>query len=311
MLSTKDRCVNLSQKAGWAQPSGTQAILEGTEGEKVKDLHGKVAVVTGGGSGIGAGMVRAFAEAGMHVVVADIEVDRAEAIARQVADNGQRAIAVDVDVTDYSSVVALADRAFGEFGTVHLLCNNAGVMLSGPMLNLKVEDWHWVFEVNVFGVVHGIYAFVPRMITQDGEAHIVNTASMSSFSDGRYHSPYTASKHACGVITEALRGEMAEHGIGVSGLYPGGVATDIMNSQRNRQPRYGDPTSFEIAPSRASGEMAADVMEPTDVGRLVRQAVIDNAAWIFTHPHWLQQYAEGRWEEIRSAAADQARERGD
>jgi NAD(P)-dependent dehydrogenase (short-subunit alcohol dehydrogenase family) len=266
----------------------------------LKDLTGKVAVVTGGGSGIGSGMASAFAEAGMRVVVADIDSERAQTVAKEL-NSRTRAVAATVDVTDFESVTSLADRAFEEFGAVHVLCNNAGVMLSGPMLDMSPRDWHWIFAVNVYGVVHGIYAFVPRLIEQGIEAHVVNTASMAAFGSGAFHSAYTASKHAVTVITEALRAEVAESGIGVSGLYPGAVISDIINSQRSRPAAFGEPMPFEFnVDSDRVASWAGNIMEPIEVGRLVRRAVIDNEPWIFTHPRWL---GSDRWHEIEAAAA--------
>lgn len=277
----------------------------------MKDLAGKVAVVTGGGSGIGSGMAEAFAEAGMEVVVVDIDEERAKKVAGGLASRTQT-LGVGVDVTDFDAVKALADRVVSEFGAVDVLCNNAGVMLSGPWLSMKPQDWRWTFEVNVIGVVNGVYAFLPHMLER-GAGHIVNTASMASFSGGANHSVYTASKHACSVITESLRAEMADKGIGVSGLYPGGVMTDIVNSQRSRQERFGAPMDFSMPSMPKSVEeavgdaekaaamaaMMGDIQQPIQVGRLVRQAIQDNEPWIFTHPHW---FKDDRWDEIHDAA---------
>jgi NAD(P)-dependent dehydrogenase (short-subunit alcohol dehydrogenase family) len=239
-------------------------------------------------------MVQAFAQAGMHVVAADIEVATAEAVVSGLPGD-TKAVAVGVDVSDWDSVVALADRAFEEFGEVHVLCNNAGVMLSGPFFDkMRPEDWHWMFSVNVFGVIHGLYAFVPRMLKQASESHIVNTASMAAFSPaGPGHANYTASKNACNVVTESLRIELADTGIGVSGLYPGPVATNIITSQRNRPARFGEPMNFDwetdlvTHSEEMSEQLLAELMDPLDVGLLVRDAIVANQPWIFTHPQWL------------------------
>jgi NAD(P)-dependent dehydrogenase (short-subunit alcohol dehydrogenase family) len=152
-----------------------------------------------------------------------------------------------------------------------------------------------------------VYAFVPRLLEQGGEAHVVNTASMAAFGSGGFHSAYTASKHAVSVITEALRAEVADRGIGVSGLYPGAVISDIIHSQRSRAAAFGEPMDFEFnVDTDHATQWAGNIMEPIEVGRLVRQAVIDNEPWIFTHPSWL---GSDRWREIEAAAARAERAR--
>jgi NAD(P)-dependent dehydrogenase (short-subunit alcohol dehydrogenase family) len=274
----------------------------------VRDLAGKIAVVTGGAAGIGEGVAMALAEAGMDIVVADIEAAKAENVAARLREHGRRAVGLAADVTKPESMRALAEQAFAAFGAVHVLCNNAGVLASGPMLDLTIEDWRWVFDVNVFGVLNGVYAFLPRMLAQGGEGHIVNTASMAAFSTGAGQSAYTASKHACRVITEALRAELAGKGIGVSGLFPGGVTTEIGASQRNRGAEYGPAREFKDVLAGLSEEQRAvlmsDFKSPIEVGRMVRQGIIDDEPWIFSHPNWLDRNLEGdraREDEIAAA----------
>ncbi|MYI82517.1 MAG: SDR family NAD(P)-dependent oxidoreductase, partial [Chloroflexi bacterium] len=152
-------------------------MARGTRRRLVEQLEGKVAVVTGGGSGIGEGIATACADAGMRVVIADIEADAAERVANALREGGAESIAVQTDVTDPDALDALADEAYAAFGAVHLLCNNAGVISVGEIASTTPADWQWLFGVNLFGVVHGIQAFVPRMREQGGEAHIVNTGS--------------------------------------------------------------------------------------------------------------------------------------
>jgi NAD(P)-dependent dehydrogenase (short-subunit alcohol dehydrogenase family) len=272
----------------------------------MQELAGKVAVVTGGGSGIGAGMVGAFAEAGMRVVVADIEADAAEAVAERARLAGVDALAVQTDVTDIESVHALAERACDELGAVHVLCNNAGVLVFGKVAALRIEDWRWVYGVNVFGVINGLHEFVPRMLAQGTEGHIVNTASVVAFTRGPGREPYTSSKAAVVAITEDLRTEVASAGIGVTALVPGGVSTRIGESQRNRASEFG-PAS--VRPPREPGapEASSPVLDPIDVGRMVRLAIERNDPWVFTHPEWLGanlDHAQGVLDTIRSAAAE-------
>jgi NAD(P)-dependent dehydrogenase (short-subunit alcohol dehydrogenase family) len=252
----------------------------------VQDLAGKVAVVTGGGSGIGRGMVHAVAEAGMHVVIADIELDAARITAETAPTIGGRALVVQTDVTDPGSVHTLAERAYEQFGAVHVLCNNAGVLVFGKVAELRIEDWKWVYGVNVFGVVNGVHEFVPRMLAQHTECHVVNTASVVAFTRGPGREPYTSTKAAVVAITENLRLELADESIGVSVLVPGGVNTRIGESQRNRPSELGSPAVR--APRDPSAPLpSSPVLEPIEVGRMVRAAVEHNDPWIFTHPEWL------------------------
>jgi NAD(P)-dependent dehydrogenase (short-subunit alcohol dehydrogenase family) len=190
----------------------------------LQELDGKVAVITGGGSGIGASLARACAAEGMRVVVADVNGDRAEAIASELPHD--TAAFKPVDVSDAEQVQELADFAFDTFGAVHLLCNNAGVSPVGRVWDYSDEDFRWLVGVNLFGVANGLRSFVPRMIEQ-GEGHIVNTGSGASFVSTPRLGPYCATKHAIVGLSEALRYELEGTGIGVSVLVPAGVNTNI------------------------------------------------------------------------------------
>ena len=247
----------------------------------MEQLEGKVAVVTGGGSGIGEGIATACADAGMRVVIADIEADQAERVANALRETGAEAIAVQTDVTDPDALDALADEAYAAFGAVHLLCNNAGVISVGEIASTTPGDWQWLFGVNLFGVVHGIQAFVPRMREQGGEAHIVNTGSMSSISATRAVEVgvYCATKHAVLGLSETLRNELEDDGIGVSILCPGGVATQLFAADRN----LPDELRGRVTPP-VQERREVERMQPRDVGELVVQAVRDNRFWIITHP---------------------------
>ncbi len=193
----------------------------------LQELDGKVAVITGGGSGIGAALAEACAAEGMRVVVADINGDRAEAVASELPDD--TAFGKAVDVSDAQQVQELADFAFDTFGAVHLLCNNAGVSPVGRVWDYSDEDFRWLVGVNLFGVANGVRSFVPRMIEQ-GEGHIVNTGSGASFVSTPRLGPYCATKHAIVGLSEALRYELDGTGIGVSVLVPAGVNTNIADS---------------------------------------------------------------------------------
>jgi NAD(P)-dependent dehydrogenase (short-subunit alcohol dehydrogenase family) len=193
----------------------------------LQELDGKVAVITGGGSGIGASLARACSAEGMRVVVADVNGDRAEAIASELPHD--TAAFKPVDVSDADQVQELADFAFDTFGAVHLLCNNAGVSPVGRVWDYSDEDFRWLVGVNLFGVANGLRSFVPRMIEQ-GEGHIVNTGSGASFVSTPRLGPYCATKHAIVGLSEALRYELEGTGIGVSVLVPAGVNTNIADS---------------------------------------------------------------------------------
>ena len=215
------------------------------------------------------------------------------------------------DVTDVESVHALAERAYDAFGAVHVLCNNAGVLVFGKVAELRIEDWRWVYGVNVFGVINGLHEFVPRMLAQGTEGHIVNTASVVAFTRGPGREPYTSSKAAVVAITEDLRSEVAGAGIGVTALVPGGVNTRIGESQRNRPSEFG---AAAVRAPREPGapESSSPVLDPIDVGRMVRTAIERNDPWVFTHPEWLGanlDHAQGVLDTIRQAKA-QASDRG-
>ena len=202
------------------------------------ELNGKVAVVTGAASGIGAALAGGFAAEGMRVVCADIDASGAKAIAEKI---GSEAIAVAVDVADPTSVEALADRAFDHFGQVDVLFNNAGVFQGGLAWERSLEDWHWTFGVNVFGIIHGIKYFVPRMIAQGTEGHIVNTASVAAFVAGATSGPYVVSKCAAFSLSESLALDLAavNSKIGASVLTPSSIDTGIAQTARVRPESFG------------------------------------------------------------------------
>jgi NAD(P)-dependent dehydrogenase (short-subunit alcohol dehydrogenase family) len=196
----------------------------------MEQLEGGVAVVTGGGSGIGAALARACAEASMKVVVADIDGGRAEAVAEAISAAGANAIAVAVDVAVPEEVDRLADVAYDTFGATHLLCNNAGVTPIGIAWDFTPADWAWVIGVNLMGVVNGIRSFVPRMIAGGEEGHVVNTASRAALLALPRLAPYAATKHAVLGLSDCLRLDLAPFPIGVSTLCPGRVNTNLAQS---------------------------------------------------------------------------------
>ncbi len=229
------------------------------------ELNDRIAVVTGAGGGIGAAMCRRFATEGMSVVVADIDAAAARATA---AECGGRA--VHVDVADPASVAALADEAFDVFGRVDLLCNNAGVFQGGLSWERSLGDWEWSFGVNLMGVVHAISSFVPRMIAQDTDGHVVNTSSVAALVSGPISAPYVVSKAAVFSLTECLAHDLAfvHSRIGASVLVPSAVDTGIAQSARVRSERYGrDETE--------SGRVVLDFLANTTATGLRPDAIVD------------------------------------
>jgi NAD(P)-dependent dehydrogenase (short-subunit alcohol dehydrogenase family) len=250
----------------------------------MRDLRGKTAFVTGGASGIGLAMGRACAEAGMHVMLADIE-DKAldDAVARLKVSADVRGVCC--DVTQYDSVERAAETAVAAFGKIHLVCNNAGVT-SRESDDISLSDWRWVIDVNLMGVVHGVRAFLPHLTRHGEGGHFVNTASMAGFLPGIGFSPYVATKFAVVGMSEGLAIKLASAGIGVSILCPGWVNTEISNSARNRQAAYGAAPARQPTPLEEKlANLVKNGMSPDEVAALVLKAVEENELYVFTHPH--------------------------
>jgi NAD(P)-dependent dehydrogenase (short-subunit alcohol dehydrogenase family) len=261
---------------------------------------GKVAVVTGAASGIGLALANRFARSGMKVVMADVEENQLEAAEASVSSTGVEVLAVPADVSDESSVQALAATAMERFGAVHLLCNNAGVVaMSDPWFG-PLSAWEWVFGVNLWGVIHGVRAFLPHMAAQP-EGHIVNTASMAGLVPGT-GPVYDATKHAVVAITEDLyrTARLAGLPIGVSVLCPGWVRTGIIDAERNWPDRLGErpPSSAESAVTMPIIRRVIDEgTTPAAVADMVADAVEAERFWVFTGPEWLE-LAVRRWHGI-------------
>ncbi len=248
------------------------------------ELANRVAVVTGAASGIGLGLVQRLLAEGMSVVMADVELGALEAAAEPLLVQGLSVLPVQTDVSDAEAVDRLAERTLDAFGAVHLVCNNAGVTTNGRAWELGLEDWRWVIDVNLWGVIHGIRTFVPLLVEQ-GEGHVVNTSSMAGVGILNNLAPYLASKHAVAALSEGLAAELAEAGspVGVSVLCPGAVRTKILTSDRNRDAGagLGQKVPAEVV------DLIEQGIAPSQVAEMVVGAVREGRFWIFTHPGML------------------------
>ncbi|WP_321393821.1 SDR family NAD(P)-dependent oxidoreductase [Emcibacter sp.] len=258
----------------------------------MQDFNGKLAVITGAASGIGRGLAEKAASLGMNLVLADVDQAGLEQLKQDLVTS--RDVAVEVrhtDVSDPDEIEALADFAFTRFGTVDLLFNNAGVMISGMSWERDLKDWNWVMGVNLYGVVNGIRSFLPRMMTQGTPARIVNTGSISGFLSSPAISIYSASKHAVVSLSETLKFELelARSQVGVSVICPGAVTTQIADADRNR-PEKEKPMEDEAHKAmkdQLRQGLAATGMDPAKAADIVFDAIGEEKFWIFTHPEYL------------------------
>ena len=260
----------------------------------MQDLKGKTAVVTGAGSGIGLGIARALAREGVNLALADIDGGAAEATREEVARLGVQALALSLDVSDRAAVYRAAHEIEAALGAVHILCNNAGVGSPGvPLDETPDADLDWMFAVNVFGVLNGIKAFVPKIKRHGAGGHIVNTASIAGLrtTPGWHIGLYSATKMSVVALSTGLLEAIGKDGIGVSVLCPAGVDTQIYRSGRARPARFGGPS----AASRRPGELDRLLKEglpPDEVGRCVVYAIRQgDMFFILTHPQtrrWIE-----------------------
>jgi NAD(P)-dependent dehydrogenase (short-subunit alcohol dehydrogenase family) len=250
----------------------------------VLELSGRTAVVTGGAGGIGRALVLAFTRAGARVVVADVDEPAMAEVISTVRGMGGQAIAVRTDVSELSQVQALADRAFATFGKVHVLCNNAGVALWGGLESASHRDWQWVLGVNLWGVIHGVEAFVPRMIADKEPGHVVNTASMAGLIASQGLGIYNTSKYAVVGLSETLAKDLRPYGIGVSVICPLGVDTRIRESERSRPGALRNDGAAPVAPVSLIGRTLA----PEAVADMALAAIRDNRLYVITHEEALE-----------------------
>ncbi|HEX4302456.1 MAG TPA: SDR family NAD(P)-dependent oxidoreductase [Rhizomicrobium sp.] len=269
----------------------------------MKEFKGRTAFITGGASGIGLGMARAFGRAGMNVVVADIDLAAAKAAAERLASEQIKAEPAYVDVTDRASVKSAALDAVAAFGKIHVVANNAGVAVGGPLGTVKERDWDWIVDVNLKGVVYGTEVFAPLIRSHGEGGHFVNTASMAGMISPPGMEPYTATKFAVVAMSEGWAAQLASLEIGVSVLCPGFVKTRIHESGRARQDKYGGIGEVDPGVGATPSEAAANVLggiDPDIVGQRVLEGVRDNDLYIFTHPHF-KEFVQARFNAILAA----------
>jgi NAD(P)-dependent dehydrogenase (short-subunit alcohol dehydrogenase family) len=271
----------------------------------MRELAGRTAFVTGGASGIGFALGAAFAQAGMKVMLADIETDALAEAVKSLHDFGPNVRGVACDVADPVSVERAAKASYQAFGNVHVVCNNAGVAAAGGIDIISLDNWRWVLDVNLMGVLHGVRTFLPHIRAHGEGGHIVNTASMAGMNSGLGFSPYVASKFAVVGMSEGLATRLKPFGIGVTVLCPGFVRTRIGESGRNRPERYGATQTPD--PASPAGLLLAQIAErlqfglnPSDVAARVLAAIREDALYVFTDPE-MRAELEDRFAAIMAA----------
>ena len=249
------------------------------------DFNGKVAVITGAAGGLGLAMAHRFGREGMHLVLADINEEALASALEETKSYGTEVMAVTTDVGDAASVQRLADMVFDRFPVVHLLINNAGISSIGPVWETKMEDWKRVFDINFFGIVHGLQAFLKRMMRQDFPSHIVNTASAAGLLAPPGLSIYTATKHATVALSETLFADLrlVQSPVGVSVLCPAWVKTGIAG--KTDPEAFGKMSDFtKKAASAVIKALETSTVSPADVAEATFQAVQKGEFYVLTHP---------------------------
>ncbi len=257
------------------------------------DFAGKTAVVTGGAEGIGYQIARAFAGRGMNVVLADIDTEMLDAAVKRLNGEGFPVKGIGCDVALKDDLVAVANKTIETFGKVHILVSNAGVSITGSQKHIAEENWRWIIDVNLMGVVYGAQVFTPLIQSHGESGHIVNVASAAGLSGVAFAGPYSATKAAVISLSETWRQELNDTNIRVSVLCPAFVKSRIYASMRNRQERYGGPVQFEeqlrqkpqLATQR---DWVVNGIDTEIVGHRVLEALEKDEFYIFTHPDYRQ-----------------------
>ncbi len=257
----------------------------------MKELNGKVAVVTGAASGIGKATATRFAEEGMKVVLSDIEEAALEKAVQELSDRNFEVIGVPTDVSRNEAIESLAEQTMSEFGSVNVVHNNAGVVVSGPIEALSLSDWEWVLGVDLWSVIYGVRTFLP-LIKESGDGHIINTASTAGLQASGSIAPYNVAKFGVVALTETLRVELDEAKCGVSAsvLCPGAINTQIVMSKRNRDPDsakdHQSSPQEEAFEKNAGALLAQQGKDPAEVAGMIVNAILKDEFWILTHDEW-------------------------
>jgi NAD(P)-dependent dehydrogenase (short-subunit alcohol dehydrogenase family) len=261
----------------------------------MKDVAGKVAFITGGASGIGLGIAKVFAGAGMKVVIADLRQDHIDAAMEYFSGNGKAedVHAIRLDVTDRDAMERAAEQTEEVFGKVHVLVNNAGVGIEGPLDKATYADWDFGIGVNLGGVINGIQAFLPRIRAHGEGGHIVNTASLAALVVmPAYMAMYVTSKAAVIALSEALSTELPQENIGVTVLCPGPVKSNIHELGRNRPQKFKQDSGFAEAEQNLGQRPVSDMwMEPEEVGNMILDAIVNDKLYVITHGEWREMAA--------------------
>lgn len=284
----------------------------------MKQFTDRVAVITGGASGIGLGMAQAFADRGMKLVLADVDETALASALGAFEAAGVAATGTRCDVSKLEEVQALADFAMSHHGAVHVLCNNAGVGLTTSTMNIKLKDWRWIIDIDLWGPIYGIEVFLP-LIEQQQEGHICSTSSMAGLTSSRSMGAYNVAKRGVIALMTTLERELRSRNstITASVLCPGPINTNISSNSIANRPEDAKRSQRKAAKSAAAQEIAerkaAKVqalleagMQPIEVGNLVADAIANNKFWIFTHPEWIK----GLQQELDAMRRDQTLTRG-
>lgn len=247
-------------------------------------LEGRGAVVTGGASGIGFATARELGRRKARVVIADIEASALERAVGQLHDDGIEAYGIESDVASFDAVQSLAAESFDRLGRVHVVFNNAGVALGGPVSALTHDEWRWIIDVDLWGAIHGVEAFLPRMLEQHDGGHLLFTASFAGLVPNVGLGAYCVAKYGVVALAEVLHRELRPSGIGVSVLCPMRVATNIGTSERNRGAAYGgQPTTPPLLDAAARDDLAGRILPVDDVARMTVDAIIPNRLYVLPH----------------------------
>jgi NAD(P)-dependent dehydrogenase (short-subunit alcohol dehydrogenase family) len=256
----------------------------------MKDLEGKVAFVTGGASGIGLGIAKRLVDAGMKVVIADLRQDHIDEARAWFEDRqqGRNVHFIRLDVTDRAAMAAAADETEQVFGKLHVAVNNAGVGIEGPLKEATYDDWDFGLGVNLGGVVNGIQTFIPRIKKHGEGGHVVNTASLAALVVMPSNmAMYVTAKAAVVALSEAIRAELAQDGIGVSVLCPGPIKSNIHQLNQNRPEQFKTSGAFAAAADKLAQRQVSDLwMEPEQVGDMIVKAILNDEPYVITHGEW-------------------------